>query len=335
MAVSLREVALQAGVSTSTVSRVLSGDARVQIAAQTQKLVRATALEMGYQPNRFARSLITGRTHTLGLMISRLSNPFFVSLIEGAESAAKAGGYKVLLDADGSHADDYLQSGRLTDWPVDGVIMWTWADQQLSDFLGGRALDTPVVYVGERSRPNDAPTLVYDVAAGAKQAIAYALERGARRPAQLVPYGPGDWERPELRAQIYNDACAKAGLQLETIVASPRAETREAGFNSALVLAQRPAHLRPDVVLCHNDIMAIGFYHGLLRAGVKVPEEIGVIGFDGLEEGRFLDKRLTTVHIPGEKIGERAVQMLLQQLSGESERREVTVSTQFVRGETA
>ena len=335
MAVSLREVALQAGVSTSTVSRVLSGDARAQIAPETQQLVRATALEMGYQPNRFARSLITGRTHTLGLMISRLSNPFFVSLIEGAEGAAKSAGYNVLIDADGAHADDYLKSGRLTDWPVDGVIMWTWAEQQLADFLGGRALNTPVVYVGERSRPEDAPTLVYDVASGAKQAIAYAIGRGAKRPAHLVPYGPGDWERPELRAQIYRDACADAGLQLETIVASPKAETREAGFNSALELAQRPAQLRPDVVLCHNDVMAIGLYHGLLRAGVKVPGEIGVIGFDGLEEGRFLDKPLTTVHIPGEEIGRRAVQLLLQQLRGESGRREITVATQFVRGETA
>lgn len=335
MSVSLKQVAAHAGVSMSTVSRVLSGDARAQIALETQDVVRRAASELGYKPNRFARSLITGRTHTLGLMISKISNPFFVSLIEHAELAAKDGGFSIVIDTSGAHARDYIQSGHLADWPVDGVVMWTWAGQKLADFLGARASVTPVVYICEEPRDDGAGCVVYDLAGGAQQAVEFALQRGYKKLAHLVPYAPGDWDGPFLRDDIYRAACDQAGVNLETIVAHPKQETREAGFQTALVIAARPKAQRPDVLLCHNDIMAVGAYHGFVRAGLCIPQDIAVIGFDGIDEGRFLDRRLTTVEMPVEEIGRRAVELLLAHILGVESRREVIVPSRLIEGETA
>jgi DNA-binding LacI/PurR family transcriptional regulator len=335
MSISLKQVAAHAGVSMSTVSRVLSGNERAQIAIDTQVSVRRAAEELGYRPNRFARSLITGRTHTLGLMVSRLDNPFFVTLIQGAEEAAKREGYSVLIDADGALAEDYAISGRLTGWPVDGVVMWTWTERTLADYIGSRAAQTPVLYICERPRPDGAGTVACDADAGTRESVEYALARGYRRPAHLVPYEPGDWEVPPTRALIYQEMFEKAGVPLETILLNKKAETREAGFLTGLSMAKRPAGDRPDVLLCHNDIIAVGVYHGLLRCGLKVPEDIAVIGFDGIDEGRFLDKRLTTTEIDIPKIGRSAVEMLVANIEGRETPRTTTVPAKFVPGETA
>ena len=334
MNVSLKQVASRAGVSMSTVSRVLSGDERAQIARETQATVRRAAEELGYRPNRFARSLITGRTQTIGLMISRLDNPFFVTLMEHAEEAAKEAGYNVLIDADGSVAEEYAVSGRLMDWPVDGILMWTWSDRHLVEFIGARAERTPVVYICEQPRADGNGCVSYDLLGGAELLARHALSKGYQRPAHLVPYAAGDWVRPDARAEVYRECCEAAGLTLTTIVLTKKAETREAGFLTGLELATLPELLRPDLLFCHNDVVAVGLYHGLLRGGVRVPEDVALVGFDGIDEGRFLDRRLTTVEIPIAEIGRRAAQMLIAELGGQTGLRSVIVPPSLVMGET-
>jgi len=334
MNVSLKQVASRAGVSMSTVSRVLSGDERAQIARETQETVRRAAEELGYRPNHFARSLITGRTQTIGLMISRLDNPFFVTLMEHAEEMAKAAGYNVLIDADGSVAEEYAVSGRLINWPVDGVLMWTWSDRHLADYIGQRAERTPVVYICEQPRTDGNGCISYDLLGGAEMLARHALSKGYSSPAHLVPYAPGDWVRPDARAQVYADCCDAAGVTLRTITLTQREETREAGFLTGLELASLPELLRPDLLFCHNDIVAVGLYHGLLRGGLRVPEDVALVGFDGIDEGKYLNRRLTTVEIPIAEIGRQAAHMLLAELNGQPGPRSVIVPPSLVPGET-
>jgi LacI family transcriptional regulator len=148
MAVSLKQVAERAGVSGATVSRVLNGKELDRIPLETRQRIMRIAQELDYRPNRFARSLRDGRTSTVGLMVSGLSNPFFVEVLEAAERRLIETGYQVVQDVAPSVRGTYEHHGKLQDWPVDGVIMWAHPYQTLATFLGSRAHGVPVVYMG-------------------------------------------------------------------------------------------------------------------------------------------------------------------------------------------
>jgi len=331
---SIREVARVAGVSPSTVSEVLNNSTRARIGLEAQERVRRVALELGYRPNSIARSLSSGRTQTVGLLISGLRNPFFVSLAESIEEAVRDAGYQALMDAAPSFRGSYREHGKLSRWPVDGALMWATPTQTLCDVLGEGAGNTPVIYIGGAPR-DDNDSICFDLEAGATQAARLLIERGYQRIAHLVPYPELRDSPVEPRSRAFHRVCEESGIGLEVLVCSRREETLEAGWVAGQELAQRPATKRPQAVLCHNDVLALGLCAGLRRGGLQIPDDIAVIGCDGIEEGRFLERPLTTIEVPIAELGRRAFQMLLHRLNGNAPQPSVVLPTHLRVGETA
>ena len=323
---SIRDVALQAGVSMTTVSLVLNDRAGARISFETRQRVHDAARALNYAPNNLARSLITGRTETIGLMVSGFRNPFFVELMEVAEGQILQRGYQTMLDPAPSHRGSYFAHGRLKSWPVDGVLMWATAHQKIGDFLGMQS-QIPVVYMGCSNREDGAATVDSDIYSGARLLAEYVIARGYKRIAHLTPY---DFNMPsgsgEGRTRAFFEVAKEAGLNIETVIAEGNEETRAAGWKTAQILAALPAARRPQVLLCHNDIMAIGAYHGFRRAGLRVPEDVAVAGVDGIDEGRYLDTVLTTVVLPIEEMCRRALTILFDKI----EERDFTTSGEII-----
>ena len=315
LSVSIRDVAAQAGVSLATVSKVLNDSAGSRIAPGTDERVRRAARELGYQPNRFARGMVRKNAQTIGLMISGLQNPFFVGVMEEAEKAALAAGYQVLLDAAPSVDGTYTAHGKLRGWPVDGVLTWAGPHQDLTQFLGPQAHELPVTYLGY-PRTDGSDWVAFDLAVGGRLAAEHLIALGRRRIGYVYPW---EWPRPDVGAahQACLDTCRAAGVPVQTVSTVRRAETQRVGLETGLTIAALPAETRPDALFCHNDVIAIGVYHGLRRAGLRVPEDIALIGFDGLEEGQCLDVPLTTVETPIRVLCQEGISRLLRRLAGE------------------
>jgi DNA-binding LacI/PurR family transcriptional regulator len=323
MPVSLREVADRAGVARGTVSSVLNNRATLlRISPETQARVQKAAAELGYRPNRLAQSLGKGRTNIIGLMIPGLRNPFFLGLMELAEDQALRSGYDVLPDTAFQMRAHYQLQGKLSGWPVDGVLIWITPNKSLVDYIGVWNQEVPVVYMGY-ARDDNADYVAVDRDGGVRQAMEHLWSRGYRRIAYLYPWA--DLQPVDSRYAVYTAVCANYGVAPEKIQLEPlptgneialvtQAGLREAGLKTGISLAQRPKDERPDAILCHNDLVAIGVFNGLRRSGVSVPDEIALVGFDGIDEGLFLDKPLTTVVSPAAEIVDQALSILRARL---------------------
>ena len=333
MAVSLGQVAARAGVSGCTASKVLSSTPG-RISPQTHERVLRAAQELGYEPNRLARSLGRRRTDTIGLMISGLANPFFAHIMETAEAIAQSHGYQALADSAPSVRGTFGGHGKLRGWPVDGILMWSNGQESATDFLGPSVSETPVVYIGG-GQVSGADSVVFDGCRGIQEVMQHLLERGRRRIAYLAPF-PHSAEYHDSRYDTYAQACHDAGLPDLLLETPGHEETREAGLAFAQELVTWPAVSRPDALLCHNDLLAIGVNCGLRRAGVRVPEDIALVGQEGIKEGQFLPEPLTTVKAPVLPLCEAAVALLLRRMGGDktSPPEQIVIATHLSVGGT-
>jgi LacI family transcriptional regulator len=295
--------------------------------------------ELGYQPNRFARSLGRRRTDSIGLLISALRNPFFVDVLVNAEAVALAAGYYVFMDAVSSSGAG-INPSKLREWPIDGALMWAEPWQSLEDRLGPQASDTPHVYLGRTDRDDGAAAVGFDLYGGGIQAAEHLVSVGRRRIAFITPhrlYDPARGNTPrDPRYAAYLNVCNSAGLPIESLVFPGSDDTHSAGFAIARKLIERPASERPDAILGLNDLLTIGLCAGLRRAGVRIPDDIAVIGFDHIEEGQFLDTPLTTVSTPTDELCRRGLELLLRAMAGEDLTDvRIVIPAQLVLGGTA
>jgi DNA-binding LacI/PurR family transcriptional regulator len=330
MAVSIREVAARAGVSCCTVSKALN-NVEGRIPPQTRERVRLAAAELGYQPNRFARGVVKKRTETLGLMISGLQNPFFVDLAEDAERILMTAGYQVVLDAAPRSPGVYHGDGKLRGWPMDGVLMWARPNQTLALYLGPWARDLPVVYLGDL-RNDGSDAVAFDLAGGGRQAAEHFAGRGYRRVAHVSHWADDD------RHTAFRQTCQERDLTVESLLIEmePHQQLRAAGLRAGEALAARPAATRPEAVFCHNDLIAVGVYRALRRAGLRVPEDVAVLGFDGIDEVRYLESPLTTIACSTETMCRTALEILLRRIGGDRDTppRQIAIPTTLVAGGT-
>lgn len=315
MAVSIREVAAKAGVSTGTVSHVLNGDKGARIAPSTQERVRLAARDLGYRPNRIARSLGRGRTDTIALLVSGLQNSYFVEVLEAAERLIAAAGFDALVDSAPSEGGTYQRHGVLRGaWPVDGALVWARPFQSAVEFLGPAAAEVPVVYLcGPRT--DDSDWVSFDFYQGGRQATEHLVTRGYKRIAYVAPVPFGEGRRPETRHMAYKGVLHEAGLSPSFLLTDGE-QTRAAGFRAGQKVAAMPAHERPDALFCHNDMLAIGALCGLRRAGLQVPGDVAIVGFDGVEDAAFQEVPLTTVRTPAEDLCRRALEILARRITG-------------------
>jgi len=300
----IRDVADAAGVSVATVSRVYNGiDA---VAEPTRARVIAATAALDYVPHSGARSLSTRRTDTIGVILPGRSREFFSELIRGIDLATRARGLHLLLShshGDPVEATTVLRAMRSR---VDAiVVMSPYADEGVLAALGG---STPLVLLGSGGDAGGHPRFAIDNHAGAFAMTAHLLGAGFRRIAFVS--GPADNIEAAQRLAGYRDALAAHGGVPEQVAQGDFSE--QSGARAAGLLLEGP---RPDAIFAGNDMMAVGCLQALREAGLRVPDDIALAGFDDIPISRFLDPPLTTVGVPIAELGRQAVESCAEILS--------------------
>ena len=314
MPVTIKDVARESGVNVSTVSRALNGEYGVH--AETRELVVAVAQRLRYRPNRVARGLVTGKSHTLGLVVSDIRNMFFSEVARGAEDAAYRAGYDLVLcnsDLDAEKQMRYVQS--LAEKRVDGILMNSVASlsKKQQDQLAGMGL--PVVLLNRTATRNSFSTVCADNEAGGALAAEYLLKLGHRRIAHLT--GPKHHGNMTERARGFGRVLEAAHPTVEPIVIHGKNN-----FAGGVELAETlmAEHSGVTAIFVASDTMAFGVMRALIDAGRKIPQDISVMGFDNVELASIVHPPLTTIHQPKYEIGQAAVEILLR-LTGEDTHR--------------
>jgi LacI family repressor for deo operon, udp, cdd, tsx, nupC, and nupG len=322
MAVSLKDVATLAGVSIKTVSNVVND--YPYVSTLTRARVKAAIEHLGYRPNLAARNLRTRRTGMLALAIPQLDNAYFAELARDVVDVARDNGYTVLIDrTDG----DSTQERELLDSigaRVDGIIFGPLAlsPRELAAYPG----KTPLVLLGERVSRWSADHVGADSVAMASCAVQHLISLGRQRIA-AVGHQPQRWaSTSRQRLAGYRKTLRAAGLPTDPrwVVPTPT-HFRRHGVDAAntLLALENP----PDAIFCFNDPLALGVLRRLHEVGVRVPDDIAVVGVDDIEDGRFSVPTLTTVAPDKREIAARAVGLVLERINDESDEppREVVV----------
>jgi DNA-binding LacI/PurR family transcriptional regulator len=295
-------VARRAGVSQSTVSLVLSGKSAGRISARTEEAVRRAAEELGYRPNVAARALRTGAARTVGLVVTDVTHPFFGLVLRGAQRAAWRAGYAVALvdvanDPDRERASfEALRAG-----PVDGFLFFTVEPPERS---GEHVVAIEV-------SPPGMSFVRLDTERGTDLAVGHLLELGHRRIGHLA--SDIDAETFQIRRERILAMLGAAGLEPGPHAAAPF--RFDAAGRAALALLDAPEP--PTAVYCDDDILAGGIYLAARERGLRIPDDISVVGFDDLPFARVFEPPLTTIAIDGEELGATAFEVLAALMAGE------------------
>ena len=306
MSVTIKDVAKEAHVSVASVSRVLNG--RENVNEETRKRILAAVRRLRYIPNGAARSLITRRTQTLGALLPDLYGEFFSELIRGIDIAARAKGLHLLVSSSHGNADEAAVALRAMRGKVDGLlVMSPYAD---ADFLERNLLpDVPTVLINTPHAPEDCTTLSVDNRAGAYAVVEHLAGLGHRRIAFIA--GPEDNHDAHSRREGYVQAM-HALLPDQPVQILKGEFTDSSGYRAGLELVKMSP--RPDAVFAANDMTAIGCLSALLEAGVRVPEDIALAGFDDIPLARYITPTLTTVRVHIAELGEKAIQHLTKMI---------------------
>jgi DNA-binding LacI/PurR family transcriptional regulator len=325
----LEAVALAAGVSRATVSRVVNGSTRV--APKTRRIVEKAIASLGYVPNRAARSLVTKRTESVGLVIPEpttklFGDPFFPRLIRGINSVlGDAGQLLVLLTPQTSHDEEqlgyYLASGHL-----DGAMLVSLhGADPLPLFLSDRGV--PVVVGGRPTRGSSVDVVDVDNVQGALQAVRHLIGLGRRRIVTVT--GPLDMAPSQDRLSGYRSALAEAGIDHDP--ALELAGDFDQGTAREAVASFISSGGKLDALFAASDAMALGAMSALRRAGLRVPQDVAVVGYDDSPLALFSDPPLSSVRQPIEEMGREMARAMLAQLGASRQvPRSVVLATELV-----
>lgn len=295
-------MARHAGVSQSTVSLVLSGKSAGRISARTEAAVRQAAEELGYRPNVAARALRTGAARTVGLVVTDVTHPFFGPVLRGAQVAAWRAGYAVaLVDAANDPDRELATFEALRAGPVDGFLFFT---VDPPEFTGEHVVALEV-------SPPGLPFVRFDTERGTELAIRHLLELGHERIGHLASELEGETFRR--RRDTVLRILGEAGLAPGPYARAPF--TFEAAVAPALTLLD--AHERPTGIYCDDDLLAGGLYLAARERGLRIPEDLSVVGFDDLPFARVFEPPLTTIRIHPEDLGSEAFDLLAALMAGE------------------
>lgn len=313
MAVTIRDVAKASGVHVSTVSRAFSAPHLVN--PETRTRVLAVAEDLGYRPNRAAQALTTGRTYNLGLIVADIANPFFPPLIKAAQAQARARDYYVFVadtDENPQAEEELIQT---LSKQVDGVLL---CSPRLANKTIER-LHEEVPFVVVNRNVKGMPTVLMDVGEGARLAVEHLTGLGHRRIA-LVAGPAGSWTSKQMQEAV-------AGVDgVDLVFLGPNSPTEQGGLAAAAGVAASGV----TGVLAYNDLVAIGLIQGLAERGVRVPDDVSVIGVDDSVPGRLIRPRLTTIAMPTAAAGRMAVDLLLQSVDDGGSVTVATLQTSLV-----
>jgi DNA-binding LacI/PurR family transcriptional regulator len=301
----LNDVAALAGVSHQTVSRVVNNHPNVS--KGTRERVEAAISELGYRRNTAARSLVTRRSQTIGVLGSELSQYGPANTILGVEQAARDAGYFVSIAALKTVNRDTISDAlrHFQDQSVDGVVVVVPHSETLSA-LDAMALDVPVVTVGSLGNDTISGAMV-DQKRGAELAVTHLIEHGHRRIGHIS--GPLDWIDGAARAEGWSQTLRAAGLEDDLLVHGDW--SAGSGYTIGRQLARERS---ATAIFVGNDQMALGVLRAFSEAGISVPGDVSVVGFDDTPEAAYFVPPLTTVRQDFEELGRRCVDAMVGEI---------------------
>lgn len=310
--ITIKDVAREAEVSVATVSRALNGHDNV--AEPVRKLVLETASRLRYQPHAAARSLSSRRTQTVGVVLPDLYGEFFSELIRGIDQVARAHRQHLLVSSYHGHPEEQGAALRAMRGRVDGLLVLSpYADRP--GFLTDNLPDSlPAVLINTQLPESGYPTLSIDNYRGATAMVEHLVESGHKRIAFIG--GPADNFDARERARGYRDALARLSPK-QSPWELPGDFDEASGYEAGRQVLE--AEVRPDAVFAANDMMALGCLYAFNQAGVRVPEDIALAGFDDIPLARFVHPPLTTMRVNIAELGGMAMRRLLQAIESGSD----------------
>lgn len=309
----MKDVARLAGVSTSTVSHVINNDRFVSETIRGK--VEAAIKTLNYAPSALARSLKLNQTRTIGMLITASTNPFYSELVRGVERSCFERGYSLVLcntEGDEQRMNSNLET--LMQKRVDGLLLLCTETHQPSQTIMQRYPSIPTVMMDWAPFDGDSDLIQDNSLLGGVMATEYLIQKGLTRIACIT--GPLDKTPARLRLEGYREAMSRAGL---TIRQGDEIESDfefGGGFEAMQTLLTMNA--RPQGVFIGNDAMAVGAYQALYQAGLKIPQDMAIVGYDDIELARYMTPPLTTIHQPKDELGELAIDVLIHRIADPS-----------------
>lgn len=326
--ITINDVAAEAGVSYQTVSRVLNN--RPDVSEETRKRVQTVIKTLGFRPSAAARTLVSSKTHILGLITADFSDYFFTQVIVGAEDEVRRHGYFLMLSSTERNPLDEPEYLRmLTEQRIEGVLFArpsTELERNNPHILSLLDKRIPVVMTAFDLQ-GDVMVVDVDNVSGGLQATQHLIDYGHRAIAMIA--GPDGWRSVNERAQGYRQALQAAGLPLETSLIQNGDWTYESGFAAAQALLESRQDF--SAVFAHNDQMAIGATSAFQSAGRAIPDDIAIVGYDDIPVARYYAPPLTTIRQPMQDVGRVAARMLIDAINNlPLERQEVLLTPELV-----
>jgi LacI family transcriptional regulator len=303
------DVARHAGVSQTTVSHVLNNNMDIAIPDETRQRIQSAMLELGYVPDRGARSLRTQKTYTIAAIIPDITNPFYPSFIRGIQDIVEANDYDLIsYNSDGIREKEIKCLNSCQQNRVDGIITVLFYDY--ADLLLG--LDIPVVKLDPKpAGPHPFDILFTDAIKASRVMTNYLIEKGYS-PIAMIAGVPGT--PANLRMVGYKQALQEHNIQVDETLIKNGYYAEKGGYEAMQDLLAQPR--RPRAVFAANDLMAMGAMLAMREAGLRIPQDIAIAGFDDIPAARLVNPPLTTVNQFQENLGRRAAEMLFERISG-------------------
>lgn len=307
--VTIRDIATALDVSISTVSRALKDNP--EISKKTRDLVKQTAKEMKYRPNPIAVALKTSKSHTIGVIVPKIVSTFYAAVVEGIEEIADKHGYQVLVSSSNEdfekekkYVNGYLNSR------ADGVILSLARSTESYDHIQRlQDLDVPTVLFDRTTKNLKIPRVVSDDAQAATKAVKHLIDGGARKIAMLS--GPNHLLIGRNRQRGYKKALADAGIPFEPeLLIHSEFSVDNATNNAKLLLKNKEV----DAIFCINDDLAIGAIYAAKELGLKVPEDVAVVGFYNSKRSRYMQPSISTVDMNPHEVGALSAGLLFEEI---------------------
>ena len=329
MPVTLEEIAEASGFSVPTVSRALT-NTKYPVSPATRQRVLEVARAMGYKPNIAARSLRTDQTNTIGIIVDDILSPFVPPIVRGIQDYLKQFDYLNLIvntDWDSNVEQDAINT--LVSRPVDGIIFVEYSHIAVNEAL--KQSNKPYVFVHRLFGSFIKNSVVPDDHYGATLAVRHLASLGHRRIAYIN--GPQGWHSAQRRLVGYKDELAAQGLNFDSALIQPGDWEFEGGYVAARNLLS--LHELPTAIFSANDMMALGTINAIKDAGLSVPKDIAVVGYDNRDFTRIVRPQITTVSMPVYEMGRTAAELLLKQiLEGRQDMDEIKIKGQLFIRET-
>jgi DNA-binding LacI/PurR family transcriptional regulator len=328
--VTIRDVAQRARVSPTTVSFVLNDVQGPSLRKETRQRVIRAARELGYAPSAAARSLITGQTYSIGLIIFSAEqlqvDAYQPQMLYSLNQVSREHGFRVLLELleDTSQPQAYLE--LVHSKQIDGLVVMNRREDD-TELLALIESAFPIVLIGRMDHPS-ACYVGIDEVGMAEKATTHLLSLDHRRVAYLS-YAPRSYLGARARLLGYRRALQKAGLPFDESLVAYGDHSAESGYREMLGLLQIPS--RPTALFAGNDTVAFGAMAAIREQGLRIPEDVAVVGYDDIPKARFATPPLTTISSKPVEVGRRAGEMLIDLIQGkEPQERQVTLEAEFI-----